>query len=71
MWPLGTYVAKYSKSTNFPALPYHTTASESAVHGVSNVCNFMTTGTLSIESVYTKIPANHLILHPNLNLSFP
>ena len=56
LWRQGPLLSS-TKAQTSP--PFH---SESAVQSVSNVCNFMITSTLSIESVYTKITAYHLIL---------
>ena len=63
--------ASGSSSTNAQtSLPCHTTASESAVHSVSNVCDIMDTESLSIEeSVCIKILRGlPFDASPNLNV---
>ena len=54
-----------SSSTKGQAsLPCYTKASESAVDSVSNMCDIMTIGILSIVRVYSKIGTYHVIVHP-------
>ena len=54
-------VFKFNKKQELPCLVV--SASESAVHSVSNLCDIMTAEILSIESVYSKTGAYHLIIH--------